>query len=32
MISCDKDNIPSIKTAISCGSILTCENIYEGKA
>lgn len=31
MISCDKDNIPSIKTAISCGGILTCENVYEGK-
>jgi predicted acetyltransferase len=32
MIICDKDNVPSMKTAISCGGILTCENIYEGKA
>lgn len=32
MILCDKDNISSIKTAISCGGILTRENIYEGKA
>lgn len=31
MIICDKDNVPSMKTAISCGGILTCENIYEGK-
>ncbi|HAQ40064.1 MAG TPA: GNAT family N-acetyltransferase [Clostridiales bacterium] len=29
--NCDKDNVPSMKTAISCGGILTCENIYEGK-
>lgn len=32
MITCDKGNIPSAKTAISCGGILSCENIYEGKA
>lgn len=32
MITCDKDNVPSRKTAISCGGVLTCENIYEGKA
>jgi predicted acetyltransferase len=32
MITCDKDNIPSAKTAISCGGILTRENIYEGKS
>jgi len=32
MIICDKDNVPSMKTAISCGGILACENIYEGKA
>jgi predicted acetyltransferase len=31
MISCDKDNIPSSKTALSCGGVLTYENIYEGK-
>jgi predicted acetyltransferase len=31
MISCDKDNIPSNKTALSCGGVLTCENIYKGK-
>ena len=31
MISCDKDNIPSSKTAQSCGGVFTCENIYEGK-
>lgn len=31
MISCDKDNAASIKTAVSCGGVLTSENIYEGK-
>lgn len=31
MIICDKDNIPSMKTAISCGGVLACENVYEGK-
>lgn len=31
MISCNKDNIASIKTAIGCGGILTSENFYEGK-
>lgn len=31
MILCDKDNIPSNKTALSCGGVLTCENIYKGK-
>lgn len=30
MISCDKDNIASSHTAISCGGILTRENIYKG--
>ena len=32
IIICDKDNIPSRKTAISCGGILTTENIYENIA
>ncbi len=32
MITCDKANVPSAKTAISCGGILTNEIIYEGKA
>lgn len=32
MIICDKDNVPSMKTAISCGGILAYENTYEGKA
>jgi len=31
MISCFKDNIPSNKTALSCGGVFTCESIYEGK-
>jgi predicted acetyltransferase len=31
MISCDKHNIPSKKTALSCGGVLTYENIYKGK-
>ncbi|MEG0309116.1 MAG: GNAT family N-acetyltransferase [Clostridium sp.] len=31
MITCDKDNIASGKTAISCGGILTDENFYKGK-
>ncbi len=30
MISCDKDNIASARTAMSCGGILTSENIYKG--
>lgn len=30
MIACDKDNIASAKTVLSCGGILTSENIYEG--
>jgi predicted acetyltransferase len=30
MITCDKDNIASAKTALSCGGILTRESIYEG--
>ncbi len=30
MIICDKDNIPSAKTAIGCGGILAAENIHEG--
>jgi predicted acetyltransferase len=29
MISCDKDNIASRRTAISCGGILTGENVYK---
>ena len=28
MISCNKDNIASSKTIISCGGRLTCENLY----
>ncbi|WP_455718560.1 GNAT family N-acetyltransferase, partial [Anaerosporobacter sp.] len=31
MISCDKDNIASSRTIISCGGILTCENYFEDK-
>lgn len=31
MIACDKDNIASAKTALSCGGILTREHMYEGK-
>ncbi|WP_204400396.1 GNAT family N-acetyltransferase [Alkaliphilus hydrothermalis] len=31
VIICDKDNIASRQTAISCGGILTGENFYEGK-
>ena len=31
MITCDKDNIASSKTIISCGGVLTVENFYEGK-
>ena len=31
MIICDKDNIASGRTAMSCGGILTEENFYEGK-
>jgi predicted acetyltransferase len=30
MIVCDKDNIASAKTALSCYGILTSEIIYEG--
>jgi len=30
MIACDKDNIASAKTALSCSGILTSEIIYEG--
>lgn len=30
LIVCDKTNIPSAKTALSCGGILTSENMYEG--
>lgn len=30
MIVCDKDNLPSPKTAVGCGGILTCENTFEG--
>lgn len=30
MIACDKDNIASAKTALSCSGILVGENIYEG--
>lgn len=30
MITCDKDNIASAKTALSCSGILISENIYEG--
>lgn len=30
MITCDKDNIPSSRTALSCGGVLTCENVYNG--
>lgn len=32
MIICDKDNIASSQTAMSCGGILTDENFHEGKA
>lgn len=31
MIICDKNNIASSQTTMSCGGILTCENFYEGK-
>lgn len=31
MITCDKDNIASSRTVISCGGILICENNYKGK-
>lgn len=31
MITCDKDNAASRRTALSCGGILTSENIYEDK-
>ena len=31
MISCDKDNLASSQTAISCGGILTCENYFNDK-
>ncbi len=29
-IVCDKDNIASVKTALSCSGILISENIYDG--
>ncbi|WP_202708917.1 GNAT family N-acetyltransferase [Sporosalibacterium faouarense] len=31
MIICDKDNVASSKTAMSCGGILIGENLHEGK-
>lgn len=31
MISCDKDNIASSQTAASCGGVIFCENVYQGK-
>lgn len=31
MISCNKDNVASSKTALSCGGVLTSESVYEGK-
>jgi predicted acetyltransferase len=31
MITCDKDNAASRRTALSCGGILTSENVYEDK-
>lgn len=31
MITCDKDNIASSHTAMSCGGILTGENLHKGK-
>lgn len=31
MITCDKDNIASSQTTISCGGILAGENLYKGK-
>lgn len=31
MISCDKDNIASGRTAMSCGGVLERENCYKGK-
>lgn len=31
MISCDKDNIASSRTILSCGGVLARENVYEGK-
>lgn len=30
MISCDKDNVASARTAMSCGAVLTREGIYKG--
>ena len=30
MISCDKDNIASGRTAMSCGGVLKCENFIKG--
>lgn len=32
MIICDKNNIPSGKTAVSCGGYLSGENVFNGKA
>lgn len=31
MISCDKNNIASSRTIISCGGILTSESVYKGQ-
>lgn len=31
MVSCDKDNIASSQTAVSCGGVLFCENVYLDK-
>lgn len=31
MISCEKDNVASRQTAISCGGVLTSKNFHEGK-
>lgn len=31
IITCDKDNIASNQTAISCGSILTGEDLHKGE-
>lgn len=31
MVICDKDNIPSIKTAVGCGGVLAGENVHQGK-
>ena len=31
MITCDKDNVPSGKTALSCSGVLAYENVFNGK-